>query len=205
MRTIMMSAMAVMGMGVAVVAAPMAQKAPPRAEAAAGQALTEVHVRDVVPLSAAHQAAIILTPAQGEMVLPVLVTESEGASLSGQIHGHGVGNGLLQKVITQMGGKLLRVELERVEGESVVAQLIVEQKGHALTLEGGAADSIALALESRVPVMATRAVMEGLALTRDQIRALSGGGAARTPTRAPGHAPSGGAHTLDTQGGGISL
>lgn len=204
MRTILMSALIVTGMGVAVVAAPMAQKAPRAAEVPGGEALTEVRVRDVVPLAAAHQAAVILTPTRGEMVLPVLVTESEGASLSGQIHGHGMTNGLLKKVITELGGKLLRVELQRVEGESVVAQLIVDQRGHALTLEGGAADSIALALESQVPVMATRAVMEGLALTREQIRALSGG-AARTPAHAAPRPPSGGAHALDTQGGGISL
>jgi bifunctional DNase/RNase len=205
MRTILMSAVMVMGMGVAVVATPVSPHAPQAVEVAAGEVLTEVRVRDVVPLAAAHQAAIILTPAQGEMVLPVLVTESEGASLAGQIHGHGGSNGLLKKVITELGGKLLRVELRRVEGESVVAQLIVDQRGHALALEGSAADSIALALESRVPVMATRAVMDGLALTREQIRALAGGGATRAPARAPGHAPSGGAHALDTQGGGISL
>jgi len=178
MRAMLAAVVVVSGLGLGMVAAPLARKiAAPSAQAAEPAAkMTELRVRDVVPLSSVHQAAVILTPAEGDMIVPVLVSEDEGEQLSNQLRGHASSNGLLRQALSKVGGKLVRVELMALQGDSVTAQAIVESGGHNVTLPGSAADTIGVAIEKHVPVMASKAVMDGLGLTREQIRALVRGG-----------------------------
>ena len=193
MRAILAVTVVVLGMGVALVAAPMARRA-----TRAGQ-MTELHVRDVVPLDSVHQAAIILVPDKGDLIVPVLVSQDEGEQVADQLAGRANQGGLLRKAIDGLGGKLVRVELSAMKGDSVIAQVVVEHGGRSMTLEGPAADSIGLAIEEHVPVLASKTVMDGLGLTKEQIRSLA--------RQHPGEAPGGsaGSHDLQTGGSSISL
>ena len=176
MRAVMATVALLSGFGAAVVGLPLAHRALVASRAAEkpaeAQAMTELKVRDVVPLSSVHQAAVILAPDAGDLIVPVLVSEDEGELLADQLHGHGAEGSVLRKTIDGLGGKLVRVELPGLKGESVEARVVVESHGRSVTIEGSPADSIGLALESHVPVMASKAVLEGLGLTRAQIRAL---------------------------------
>lgn len=200
MRAVLATAVLVLGLGVFFVAAPLAKRH--IAPGSSGAEMTELKVRDVVPLSSLHQAAIILTPEKGDLIVPVLITEDEGEALSDQLHGHGDGGGLLKKAIAGFGGKLVRVELNAVRGETVVAQVIVDREGKSVTFEGSPADSISLAVQEHVPLLAAPAVMKELGLTRDQIRSLAKGS-----QHAPGSGNSAGQHELtpSSDGNTISL
>ncbi|MBS2032075.1 MAG: bifunctional nuclease family protein [Deltaproteobacteria bacterium] len=197
MRAMLAAVVLVSGLGVGVVAAPLARKvtAAPAAPAPAPAAkMTELRVRDVVPLASVHQAAVILTPVEGDMIVPVLISEDEGEQLSKLLRGKASEGGLLRQALSKIGGKLVRVELMALQGDSVTAQAIVDTGGHSVTLQGSAADTIGLAVEKHVPVMASKAVMDGLGLTREQIRALVRGqpdGDDDSPSQ-PGQGKSGG-------------
>jgi bifunctional DNase/RNase len=193
MRAVLAVTVVVLGLGVALVAAPMARRA------VHGTAMTELHVRDVVPLQSVHQAAIILAPDKGDLIIPVLVSEDEGEQVADQLAGRTTQGGLLRQAISGLGGKLVRVELSAVKGETVVAQAVVERGGKSMMFEGTPADTIGLALEEHVPVLASKAVMDGLGLTKEQIRALANGH--------PGDHPGGsaGSHELQPTGSGNSI
>ena len=193
MRAMLAAVVVVSGLGVGMVAAPLVQRvsAAPAAPAPAAK-MTELRVRDVVPLSSVHQAAVILTPAQGDMIVPVLVSEDEGAQLADLLRGRGAPGGLLRQALSKIGGKLVRVELMGLQGDSVTAQAIVESGGKSVTLQGSAADTIGLAVEKHVPVMASKAVMDALGLTREQIRALVRGAPEHDDDSSPGEGKSGG-------------
>jgi len=198
MRAILVVAAAVLGMGTALVAAPVAERvlATKRSAGRAGD-MTELQVRDVIPLEAVHQAAIILTAIQGELIVPVLVSEDEGEQVEGQLHG-APGSAVLRKAIAGLGGKLVRVELPALRGDSVVAVVVIDKHGKSVRIESNPADSIGLAVAEHAPVLASKAVMDGLGLTRDQIRALLQG----HDREGPGSA---GEHTLQPGQKSISL
>jgi len=192
MRAVLAVAVVVLGIGVALVAAPMVRRS------ARGNAMTELHVRDVVPLDSVHQAAIILAPKKGDLIVPVLVSEGEGAQVADQLAGRPTQGGLLRQAIDGLGGKLVRVELTDMNGEQVVARVVVERSGRSMTFEGAPAATIGLAVEEHVPVLASQAVMDGLGLTKEQIRALANGH--------PGDHPGGAAGQHELQpGGGNSI
>lgn len=203
MRAVLVSAVVILGLGVFFAAAPLAKR---HAEPGPLQQMTELKVRDVVPLSSVHQAAVILTPEKGDVIVPVLISEDEGEALSDQLHGHGPGSGVLKKAIAGFGGKLLRVELNSVRGDTVVAQVVVDRDGKSVTFEGSPADSLSLAMEEHVPVLAAPMVMKELGLTREQIRQLARqhDGMPGAPG-APGTGNSAGEHELTPGASGSTI
>jgi bifunctional DNase/RNase len=139
-------------------------------------ALTELKVRQVIPVTEAQRAVVLLTGKNDEILVPVIVGEAEGETLASQLEEHDPAEAasLLSKTVTGLGGKLVRVELASLDhdGETVHSKLILNQNGKSVAVDGGAATALSLAVTTGVPVMASKQVMQTLGVTREQVREM---------------------------------
>jgi len=80
--------------------------------------LVEMEVRDVVPLEAASHAVVLVTKDRGT-VLPIFVDESSAVAIAFRLahrtSPHPQAPDLMDSMLTQLGGQLMEVRIDRVE------------------------------------------------------------------------------------------
>jgi hypothetical protein len=69
---------------------------------------------------------------------------------------------LLANTITELGGRLQRVVINDLEGNTFYARLVVQQDGKTLAIDCRPSDAVALAVRAGVPIFVDQQVFEKL-------------------------------------------
>lgn len=142
--------------------------------------LIELQVRDVVPLMEAQAHAVVLTTADGLLVLPIFVDESAAVAIAFRLAHlappQPLAQDLLGSVVTELGGKVIEVRIDDLRDDIYFGRVFLEQGKRKVTLDARPSDSIAMALDGKARIMVTRKVLDQAAISKDEIDALREGG-----------------------------
>lgn len=140
-------------------------------EKGAGPAMVPMEVLEVLEVDEGF--AVLLKPESEELLVPIFVGASEGLAIRLKLDRkkppRPLTHDLLQSVIDTLGGKLLKVEVDDLRGETYLGRLHLSQGGKAKVVDARPSDSIALALGAGVPILMSRRVIQKAGLTKKQL------------------------------------
>ena len=103
---------------------------------------------------------------------------------------------LLDDVIERLGGRLMKVQVDDLKGDTFVGSIFLEAGGRLHVIDARPSDAIALAVGNRIPIYVSDEVMRRAGITREKLEELrrkleeegAGEGEGDEPTRlsAPG-------------------
>ena len=110
------------------------------------------------------EQVIVLKERGGQRVLPIIIGISEVTAIKMKISGiqppRPLTHDLLRSAITQLGAKLLRVVINKLEFNTFFAKLVLQTKDGSLEeIDARPSDSIALALRSDAPIFVADEVL----------------------------------------------
>lgn len=107
---------------------------------------------------------VVLHDRQHNKLLPIWVGDPEARAIAIAMNQMVTPRPLIHKLlltlIDRMGGKLSRIVVDRVSHHTYFASVYVETKETTIALDARPSDSIALALEARVPIFVSKDVMD---------------------------------------------
>ena len=137
--------------------------------------LVEVEVRDVVPLETDSHAVVLVTKDRGT-VLPIFVDEGSAVAIAFRLahraSPHPQAPDLMDSLLTQLGGELTEVRIDKVEDAVFTGQMLVTQGEKHLQIPARPSDSIAIALAHGVKIFATRQVLTRAGISQAEIDRL---------------------------------
>lgn len=118
-------------------------------------------------------AAVLLGDAAHETVLPILIGGTEALSIALRAEGRRferpLTHDLLEAVMRELGGRLLRVRIDDVRGDTFVATIFVRQAERTVELDARPSDAIALALGNGAPILVSRRLLERAGVRREDV------------------------------------
>lgn len=137
--------------------------------------LVEMEVRDVVPLETDSHAVVLVTKDRGT-VLPIFVDEGSAVAIAFRLAHraapHPQAPDLMDSMLTQLGGELTEVRIDKVEDAVFTGQMLVTQGEKHLQIPARPSDSIALALAHGVKIFASRQVLTRAGISQAEIDRL---------------------------------
>ncbi len=147
---------------------------------AACKELIELQVRDVIPLVEAQTHAVVLTTADGQMLLPIFVDESSAVAIAFRLAHlqppQPLAQDLLGALVTELGGKVVEVRIDDLHDDIYTGRVFLTQGKRKLALDARPSDSIAMAMDGQARIMVTRKVLDEAGISKDEIDALREGG-----------------------------
>lgn len=138
--------------------------------------LTEMEVRDVVPLDAADSHAVVLVAKGSGTVLPIFVDESSAVAIAFRLahreSPHPLAQDLLDRVVETLGGKVTEVRIDDVKEDVFQGRVFISQGEKKLELDARPSDSIAMALTRGAKIFATQKVLVEAGISREEIDEL---------------------------------
>ena len=135
--------------------------------------LVEV-VIDSVRISLTNQQRIVLLrEANSERYLPIWIGPYEAESITIALQEIEIArpqtHDLLMRVIDQLKGKLLRVEVIALKGDVFYGNIVVQLGDELISIDSRPSDSLALAVRAHVPILVSQSVLElaGISPERD--------------------------------------
>ena len=120
--------------------------------------LTEMEVKDVVPLQAADSHAVVLVAKGTGTVLPIFVDESSAVAIAFRLahreSPHPLAQDLLDVVVEKMGGTVTEVRIDDVKEDVFHGRVFISQGEKKLELDARPSDSIAMALTRGAKIFA---------------------------------------------------
>ena len=142
---------------------------PAAATAAAGvpaQEFVEMFVAGVVPTDGGH--TLVLVNADEQALLPLGIGPQEALAIHGRLEQHRLRrpltHDLLDEVLKQLGGVVVRVQIDGVADDVFTSSIIVRSHERLLTFDARPSDAVALALSSHAPIYVARPVVDKIAL-----------------------------------------
>ncbi|MDP1826967.1 MAG: DUF151 domain-containing protein [Archangium sp.] len=127
-----------------------------------GPVFVAVEVLEVVDTE--DGIAVLLLQKEAGVVLPILIGPAEANAIKMRLEKsrppRPMTHDLLEDVITAMGAKLLRVEIDDLKANTFLGRLVLEQRKKVTTLDARPSDSIALALGLGAPILVAQPVLE---------------------------------------------
>ena len=114
------------------------------------------------------EQVIVLKERGGNRLLPIIIGISEVTAIKMKISGiqppRPLTHDLLRNAISQLGGKLQRIVVNKLEFNTFFAKLILETKEGAIEeIDARPSDSIALALRAEAPIFVAEDVLNQVA------------------------------------------
>ena len=135
--------------------------------------LVEMEVLGVMPLDAETASVLLLREKKASTVLPIFIGRNEGVAIDLRLKNtpppRPLAADLLERAISALGGRVLRVEIDGAHAQFFRARVRLEQGDRELDVEARPSDSVALAVSSRAPIFATRAVLVQAGLTKEAL------------------------------------
>lgn len=164
--------------------------------------LVELEVKDVLPLAEAHSHAVLLVAGDGT-VLPVFVDEAAAIAIAFRLARrqppHALAEDLLDQVVKQMGGKVVRVRIGAVQNNLEACTVEIQQGERTVSLAARPSDSIALALSSGAKILVAPQLLASSGITPreiEQLRSQLGIGGSGPQEKRPRTPPSGSEFSL---------
>ncbi len=184
---------------------------PPKADAprppAPPRGFVTMTVLGVLPVGGAH--AVLLVDGPKQVVLPIVVGETEALSIELRLHHkrftRPLTHDLLDQVVTDLGAKVLEVRVSGVGGGAFVGSLLLTQAHRVLTLDARPSDAIALAVGDGAPIYVAREVLDEAGIDRRALDHLTPDEVPRRRRRGRPGAGRGSLHRRPGRGGGAGL
>jgi bifunctional DNase/RNase len=142
--------------------------------------LVELQVRDVIPLTESQTHAVVLTTADGQLVLPIFVDESAAVAIAFRLahlrSPQPLSQDLLGSVVSELGAKVTEVRIDDLQNDIYLGRVFLEQGERKMTINARPSDSIAMALDGQARIRVTRKVLDEAGISRGDIDALREGG-----------------------------
>jgi len=140
----------------------------PEETPAPSNGLVEMEVSKIRIDERRGEQVIVLKERSGNRLLPIIIGISEVTAIKMKISGiqppRPLTHDLLRNTITTLGGKLVRVVINKVEFNTFFAKLVVQTKEGGLEeVDARPSDSIALALRADAPIFVADEVLTQVA------------------------------------------
>jgi uncharacterized protein len=123
----------------------------------------EITSLSVVP-SGGGTCAILLREADGERILPVVIGLLEAQAIAVKLQGvptpRPLTHDLMNAIMTQLHGKLVRVTIDNVREGTFFATMEIDNSGTVFKIDSRPSDAIALALRFNAPIFVSEEVMD---------------------------------------------
>ncbi len=122
-------------------------------------------VVDSIRVSMVNQHRVVfLREVSGERHLPIWIGPFEAEAIAMELQGvhskRPLPYDLLKAVITDLGGRLNRIEVTELRDAVFYAQLVVEIGGRVVIIDARPSDAIALGVRAKVPILVAESVMD---------------------------------------------
>ena len=111
-----------------------------------------------------QQRVVFLREVSGERHLPIWIGPFEAEAIAMELQGvqskRPLPYDLLKSVITDLGGRLNRIEVTELRDAVYYAQLVVEIGGRVVIVDARPSDAIALGVRAKVPILVAESVMD---------------------------------------------
>lgn len=141
-------------------------------------ARVELEVAGFLPMPESPAGIVVLREKGKETLLPLIVPDGRELSPEGLPRG-----GLLGRAIEALGARVAEVEIDRAEESTAGARVRMRQGERELELRAVPSESIALALEAKVPIVTTRRLLDESGLTPADLARAHASAAEGEPTR----------------------
>ena len=130
--------------------------------------LVEMEVNKIRIDERRGEQVIVLKERGGNRLLPIIIGISEVTAIKMKISGiqppRPLTHDLLRSAITQLGGKLVRIVVNKLEFNTFFAKLVLQTKEDAMEeVDARPSDSIALALRAEAPIYVAEDVLNQVA------------------------------------------
>jgi len=136
----------------------------------------EVRPAQVVPMG--EQVALLLVDEPDNLVLPVFIGGTEGASIDTRMRHEPpprpLTHDLLDHLMEKLHAKLVQVQVDSLrrdgEGGVFIGAIFVRSEGHVMRLDARPSDAVALAIGNHVPIYVKRAVLDDAGYKWDEVQ-----------------------------------
>jgi bifunctional DNase/RNase len=143
----------------------------------------KMQVAGVLPLRGGGAAVVLIDPSKSK-VLPIMVGGTEAFSiqlrLTKQHYPRPLTHDLMESIVHELGGKVVRVQVDEIRGPAFIASVFVQVGQRTARIDARPSDGIALALGNALPVFVAREVLDKAGMSPD---ALENPESAPTPSR----------------------
>jgi len=128
--------------------------------------LIEVELVKIVIRDTSEQQYIFLKEKEGERVFPIVIGYFEASAIDRHVRGvktpRPMTHEILGNAIEALGGRLLRVVVNRLHENTFYAKLSLQQAEAEIELDCRPSDAIALAVQTEVPIYVAEEVIEAV-------------------------------------------
>ena len=137
-----------------------------------GPDLIEMNVAAVLPMRGGGAAVVLIDSKDGK-ALPISVGGTEALSiqlrLAKQRFGRPLTHDLLESIVREMGGKVVRAQVDEIRGEAYIGSVFVQTGERVARIDARPSDAIALALGNGLPVFVSRKVLDAAGVSPDAL------------------------------------
>lgn len=125
----------------------------------------EVELSKIIISELQDSQVIVLRELDGARAFPIVIGSAEAYAIDRRLKGismpRPLTHDLLGSVITAFDAKLSRIEINRLEGHTFFAALVVEKAdGTTVSIDSRPSDAIALGIANSVPIFVAETVLE---------------------------------------------
>lgn len=125
--------------------------------------MIEVELNKIIVDDKHGEQLIILKEKNGQRLLPIMIGQAEAQAIKFKLNNfmppRPLTHDLLQNIISELGGKLEKIVIDKLENNTFFAKIVIQLNGTAKSVDARPSDSIALALRAKVPIMVEESVI----------------------------------------------
>lgn len=125
--------------------------------------MIEVSVDGVLIDNNSNLPVVLLRERDGDRVLPIYIGPFEASAIAFSLRQtefpRPMTLDMMRLIIEGLGGRVSRVNVTRIEGDTYFAELILETGGRVVTIDARPSDSVGLALRAGCPIFVADEVM----------------------------------------------
>jgi uncharacterized protein len=132
----------------------------------------EMNVAAVLPVRGGG-AAVVLIDSNRSKALPIVVGSTEALSihlrLAKQHLGRPLTHDLLESIVRELGGKVVRAQVDEIRGESFIGSVFIQMGERVARIDARPSDAIALAVGNSLPIFVARKVLDAAGIAPDSL------------------------------------
>lgn len=117
--------------------------------------------------------AVVMIDEKGARLVPIYIGGTEALSIRLRLEERRfqrpLTHDLLDSMLEQVGAKLVRVQVDDLDGDVFIGTVILEKDGRLIALDSRPSDAIALALGNGAPIFASRRLLDRAGLEIDEL------------------------------------
>lgn len=111
-----------------------------------------------------QQRVVFLREVSGERHLPIWIGPFEAEAIAMELQGvqskRPLPYDLLKAVITDMGGRITRIEVSELNDGIFYAKIVIDLGGRQIQIDSRPSDALALGVRAKVPILVAESVMD---------------------------------------------